>query len=100
MCKRTKTLLRRARKKKGPCRFGYARYRRVLTMHDNRAHAGRWTRSRHANGTLEKKTGNQKMCGATRRRGGRKERLMAVDGDVVAVAAAGGVVVKVRVILL
>ena len=67
-------------------------------MRDNRAHAGRWKRLRHANGILEKRTGNQKMCGATRRRGRRKESLVAVavDGDVVAVAVVGGVVAKVR----
>lgn len=100
MCKRTKTLSRRARKTKGPCRPGYARYRKVSTMRDNRAHVGRWKRLRHASGTLEKRMGNQKMCGATRRRGGRKESLVDGDGDVVAVVVVGGVVAKVRVTLL
>ena len=69
-------------------------------MRDSRAHAGRWKRLRHANGTLERRTGNQKMCGATKRRGGRKERLVAVDEVVVAVAVVGGVVAKVRATLL
>jgi len=69
-------------------------------MRDNRAHAGRWKRLRHASGTLEKRMGSQKMCGVTRRRGGRKERPVDGDEDVVAVVVVGEVVAKVRVILL
>ena len=97
MYKQMKMLSKRARKKKGQCRLGYVGYRRVSTMRDNRAHAGRWKRLRHANGTLEKRMGNQKMCGGTRRRGGRKKKLVAVDGDVVVlVAVVDGVAAKVR----
>ena len=97
-----KTLLKRARKKKRQQRPGHVRYKKVSTVRDNRAHAGRWKRLGHASGTLEKRTGNQKMCGATRRREGRKKSLVAVGGDVVAVVDVdvGGVVAKVRTILL
>jgi len=91
-----KTLLKRARKKKGPCRLGYVRYKRVSIMRDNRAHAGRWKRLRRANGTLEKRRGSQKMRGATRRRGGRRKTPVVVGGDVVAVVAVDGVAGKAR----
>jgi hypothetical protein len=43
---------------------------------------------------------NQHMSGAARRRGGRKERSVVADGDGDAVAAVGGVEVKVRVAAL
>ena len=91
---------KRARKKKEPCRLGYVRYRRVSTTRDNRAHAGRWKRSRHANGTLERRMGsshNRRMCGATRRIEGWKERPVAVDGVAVVAAGVGGVAAKVKV---
>src|SRR5882762_6739141 len=87
-------LSRRVKKPKGRCRLGYVRYRRVSTTRDNRAHAGKWKRSRDANGTLGKRMGNQRMCGATRR--GMKEMPVAVDGDGLAVAAVGGVGARVR----
>lgn len=93
-----KMLSRRAKKMKGRCRLGYVRYKRVSTMRDNRARAGKWKRLRHANGTLEKRTNSQKTCGATRK--GRRERFVAVDGDAVAVAVVGGVGVKVSQVMI
>ena len=70
-------------------------------MHDNRAHAGRWIRLRHANGILEKRMNSQRQCGAARRRGRRKEGLAIADGDVVAaVVVVGGVEAKVRAVVL
>src|ERR1700743_2509307 len=86
-------LSRRVRKMKRRCRLGYARSKRVSTMRGNKVHGGKWKRLKHENGTLEKMRGSQRMCGATR--GGRKERLTAVDGVAVAVAAVGGVGAKV-----
>lgn len=94
-----KTHSKRARKKKRPPRLGYVKYRRVSTMRDKRAHAGRWKRLRHANGTLAKRMGNRRTWRATRRRGERKERAVVVDGDVVAVEVADGVAAKARATL-
>jgi hypothetical protein len=88
-----KKLSRRVRKMKGRSRPGYVRYKKVSTMLDNKAHAGKWKRLRHANGTLEKRMVSQKIYGTTRRMG-RKGRLVVVDGDAVAVAVVGGVKVR------
>jgi len=100
MYKQMKTLSKRAKEKKGQCGPGYAKYRKALIMQDNRAHAGRWKRLRHANGILEKRTDSQKICGATGRRRRRKDKLVAVGGVVVVVADGEGVAAKVRATLL
>lgn len=86
-------LSKRAKKTKGRCKLGYVRYRKVSIMHDSRAHAGKWKRLRRVNGIPEKRTDSRRTYGFMMKRG--KQRLIAVDGDVVAVMAVEEVVVRV-----